>query len=363
MNARDEQHALTGGESLAPTAPEEARLESLLVAFDEALARGGATGAIDESALSDASAIKLNGMREALRLLEQARFEGLSSKGLADESVADLLPVADTPLIKPSLTGQKIGRFELVREIGRGGYGVVFLANDPQIGRQVALKIPRPEILASAETKRRFFREAQAAGALNHPHLIPVYEVGEDGPFCYLATAYCHGPTLAQWLKQRNTATPPRLAARLVLGLAQGVDHAHQHCVLHRDIKPSNVLLEDAAPTNEISAENLVARLTDFGLAKLTELAEEETQSGALLGTPAYMAPEQAEGRLSDIGPATDIYALGVLLYELLACRPPFRGESDVQTLLLVSAGDVPSLRRLQRNVPRDLEAIVMRWV
>jgi WD40 repeat protein/tRNA A-37 threonylcarbamoyl transferase component Bud32 len=361
MSDRDEQRALTGRESLAPTVPEEARLESLLVAFDEALARGGAAGVTDESELSDASAVKLNGMRKALRLLEQARFEGLSSEGLADESAADLLPIADTPLVKPSLAGQKIGRFELVGEIGRGGYGVVFLAVDPQIGRQVALKIPRPEILANEETKRRFFREAKAAGALEHPNLIPVYEVGEDGPFCYLATAYCQGPTLAQWLKQRNTSTPPRLAARLVLGLAQGVDHAHQRGVLHRDIKPSNVLLEGAAPSTDVGVENLVPRLTDFGLAKLTEMAEDETRSGALLGTPAYMAPEQAEGRLRDIGPPTDIYALGVLLYELLACRPPFRGESDVQTLQLVSAGDVPSLRRVQRNLPRDLEAIVLR--
>jgi WD40 repeat protein len=363
------------GEPLAsPSQLEEARLESLLLAFDDALSRDGASCADDgadprAAELSDESAIKLKGMFEALRLLEQARCDGLADinlaaadhaeANLADETSAGHSPKGDTPLVRPSVAGQRVGRFELIVEIGRGGYGVVFLANDPQLGRQVALKIPRPEVTASEETKRRFLREARAAGVLQHPNLIPVYEVGEDGPFCYLATAFCQGPTLAAWLRQQCAPVSVTLAARLVLGLAQGVDHAHQRGVLHRDIKPSNILLDGAQAT--ASSGSLVPRLTDFGLAKLMEAPEDETRSGTLVGTPAYMAPEQAEGRLRDVGPATDIYALGVVLYEMLANRPPFRGESDVHTLQLVSAGDVPPLRRLRRHVPRDLEAIVLR--
>jgi WD40 repeat protein len=360
MSDRDEPPATSGRASLPPSAADEVRLESLLVAFDEALARDGAPGFVVEPELSDMSAVKLSGMRDALRLLEQARHEGLSSELLGVQPVVKLPAADDAPLVRPSLAGQTIGRFELINELGRGGYGVVFLAFDPQIGRQVALKIPRPEVVASEETKRRFLREAKAAGVLEHPHLIPVYEVGEDGPFCYLATAYCPGPTLAQWLKQRSEAPSPELAARLILALAEGVDHAHQRGVLHRDIKPSNVLLEGAGTTAEEGSAILVPRLTDFGLAKLTEAKEDETRNGSLLGTPAYMAPEQAEGRLQDVSAATDIYALGVLLYELLAGRPPFRGETDLQTLQMVAAGNVPPLRRINRNVPRDLEAIAL---
>ncbi len=337
-----------------PAARDDDCLESLILAFDEALSAGAARRP-DDSSLSQPSAAKLREMQEALRLLEQARLEGLLSDTPPTVPFEPPRPDRASPA-RPSIAGQTIGHFELLNELGRGGYGVVFLAVDTEIGRQVALKIPRPEVLNNPETRRRFLREARAAGALEHPNLIPVYEVGEDGPFCFLATAYCPGSTLAEWLKEAIEPPPPALAARLVRDLAHGVAHAHSRGVLHRDIKPSNVLIEtDGASGLE------VPRLTDFGLSKLMELAEDETRSGSLLGTPAYMAPEQAEGRLGDIGPGTDIYALGVLLYEILARRAPFRGETDVHTLRLVSAGEVPPLRGSRAGVPRDLEAIVLR--
>ena len=164
-------------------------------------------------------------------MLEQARQEGFSSTfHAADETghgpvletqlaEADNIPTADADSLSViahrgpvSVAGEHVGRFELLRELGRGGYGVVYLARDPQVGRHVALKIPRPEVLVSFETRRRFLREAQAAGALEHANLVPVYEVGEDGPFCYLASADCAGPNLAQWLKECTAPVPVRRA-------------------------------------------------------------------------------------------------------------------------------------------------------
>jgi eukaryotic-like serine/threonine-protein kinase len=356
---RPESHRSHEPEATPPeefVASDDDRLESLILAFDEALSGDAPRNPEDLQSLSPPSAAKLREMQKALRLLEQARLEGL----LGDTPTA--VPF-ETPRLdvsasaRPSIAGQIVGHFELLSELGRGGYGVVFLAIDTEIGRQVALKIPRPEVLNNPETRRRFLREARAAGSLEHPNLIPVYEVGEDGPFCFLATAYCPGSTLAQWLKEANEPPAPALAARLVRDLARGVDHAHSRNVLHRDIKPSNVLIETANG----ASEQAVPRLTDFGLAKLTELSEDETRSGSLLGTPAYMAPEQAEGRLGDVGPGTDIYALGLLLYEILAGRPPFRGQTDVHTLRLVSAGEVPPLGGFRAGISRDLEAIVLR--
>jgi WD40 repeat protein len=260
---------------------------------------------------------------------------------------------------QPATAPRRVGRFEIVREVGRGGFGVVFAAIDPRVGRQVALKVPRPEVLVDATARERFLREAKAAGGLAHPNLITIFEVGEDGPFCYITSAFCAGPNLAQWLKERADPVPMGQAVRLLRALSLGVAHAHARGVLHRDIKPSNVLLE--RPANDSGSEEPEPRLTDFGLAKLVELADDHTRSGALLGTPAYMAPEQAEGRSRDVGEATDVYALGVILFELLTGRPPLRGDSDVQTLQLVARGDVPPPTRFRPGIPRDLEAITLK--
>jgi WD40 repeat protein/serine/threonine protein kinase len=256
-----------------------------------------------------------------------------------------------------------VGRFRVIRELGRGGFGVVFLAFDPRIGRNVALKVPRPEVLLGPSSRRRFLREAEAAGALEHPNLIPIYEVGEQGLVCYIASAYCAGPNLARWLTERSEPVPMRSAAQLMSTLARGVEHAHRRGVLHRDIKPANVLLE-ATSEQPFMVEDLSSwtpRLTDFGLAKVLEITEDETRTGNLLGTPAYMAPEQAEGRLADVGPATDVYALGVVLYELVTGRAPFRGQSDVQTLQQVSRGEPLRPSRFRQGLSRDLEAIILK--
>ena len=139
---------------------------------------------------------------------------------------------------------KQFGRFSIVRELGRGGFGVVFLAEDLVLGRQVALKVPRPEVLVTPEVRRRFLREAEAASRLDHPHIVPVYEVGEEGPICYIASAYCEGLTLAQWLRLQTAPVPVRVACRLVAVLAAAVAHAHERGILHRDLKPGNILLQ-----------------------------------------------------------------------------------------------------------------------
>ena len=135
------------------------------------------------------------------------------------------------------------GRFRIIRELGRGGFGVVFLALDPDLGRPVALKIPQAEVLLDPESRRRFIREARAAASLDHPNLVPLYEAGEVGPVCYLASAYCEGPTLAAWLRDRRTPVSPQMAAQLLAPLVDAMHHAHERGVLHRDLKPSNILL------------------------------------------------------------------------------------------------------------------------
>ena len=265
----------------------------------------------------------------------------------------------------PAATTQTLGRFRILHELGRGGLGIVYLAYDPKLGRQVALKIPRIESLASDESQRRFLREAEAAARLSHANLISVFDAGEEGPICYIASEYCPGPTLAQWLKQHDAPAPPHWAATCVQQLADGVQHAHGRGVLHRDIKPSNVLLAPLPGQSSRSSSEPVdaycPKLADFGMAKLLEHVNDQTRSGALIGTPAYMAPEQATGQMRDVDARADVYALGVVLYELLTARRPFEGASDVEIIAHVISDEPRPLSRIRPDIPRDLAAICIK--
>jgi serine/threonine protein kinase/WD40 repeat protein len=274
-----------------------------------------------------------------------------------------------------------IDRFEVISELGRGGFGIVYLARDAKMGRLVALKVQRPETLLSASLRQRFVREARAAARLSHPHIAGVYEVGEAGLRVWIASEYVADGSLSSWLRDCQEPVAPKAAARLLSDLADALTCAHRLGVLHRDLKPSNVLLQRSAESERApgtddsprstsgsapgtSAAELCAfapKLIDFGLAKLDEGTRHETRTGALIGTPPYMAPEQAAGQTQQIGPATDVYGLGTILYELVTGRPPFRGENDVQTLRQVLDDDPPHPRKLRPDVPADLAAITLK--
>ncbi len=254
-----------------------------------------------------------------------------------------------------------LGRFEVLDHLGSGGFGFVVRARDRLLGRIVALKLPLPHRVISPVDIHRFLKEARAAARLDHPHIVRLYEVGELGAMGYfIASEFCDGASLRVWLKAQNEPVAPRLAARWIATLADAVQHAHERGIIHRDIKPDNVILT-ARTGGETDADGVIPRLTDFGLAKLIEETGDETVSDARIGTPQYMAPEQAAVRRAEVGPATDVYALGATLYQILAGRSPFRGETDAQTLRLVVESEPVPLRMMRPGLPRDLETICLK--
>jgi eukaryotic-like serine/threonine-protein kinase len=280
----------------------------------------------------------------------------LAKQRLFFEQVRQFRRPAASNAVVPEELPKTIGRFQIIRELGRGGFGIVFLAYDPKLNRNVALKVPRAEVLVTPELRQRFVREARAASSLDHPNLVQVYDAGEAGPLCWIASAFVDGPTLAHWIEEQGGTVPTKTAVRFVKALAEGLHHAHQRRVLHCDVKPSNVLL--ARDESGIDANHV--KLTDFGLAQLTNTDDGITQTGQLLGTPAYMAPEQAAGRREDLSPATDVWALGIVLYELLTGAPPFIGDR-MAILHSVQYADVPSIRSKRKAVSRSLEAVCLK--
>jgi WD40 repeat protein/tRNA A-37 threonylcarbamoyl transferase component Bud32 len=245
----------------------------------------------------------------------------------------------------PCLPGTCVAGYEILDELGRGGMGVVYKARQLALKRTVALKMIRDSALAGSADRARFRQEAEAVARLQHPNIVQVYEVGEHEGTPFFSLEYCPGGSLAG--KLQAMPLPPDEAARLAEILARAVHAAHQAHVLHRDLKPANVLLAaDGTP-----------KVTDFGLAKRLDEAG-QTASGAVVGTPSYMAPEQAAGRTKEVGPAADVYALGAVLYECLAGRPPFRAATALETLRQVLAEEPVPVRRLQPGVPRGLETI-----
>jgi serine/threonine protein kinase/WD40 repeat protein len=240
--------------------------------------------------------------------------------------------------------------YEIVKELGRGGMGVVYWAWQMSLNRAVALKMVLAGSHASSGELERFRTEAEAIARLHHPNIVQIYDVGRHGAHPYMTLEYVEGGSLAQ--KLTGAPQPARQAAQLVETLARAVHSAHEHGIIHRDLTPGNVLLTaDGAP-----------KITDFGLAKLVVGGREvRTQSGAIVGTPSYMAPEQAAGRGKEIGPATDVYALGTILYEMLTGRPPFRAETPLETLIQVQADEPVPPSRLQPKLPRDVATICLK--
>ncbi len=246
-------------------------------------------------------------------------------------------------------TAARIPGHEILGLLGRGGMGVVYKARHLRLGRVVALKMILAGSHAGPEELARLHEEARAVARLRHPNIVQIYEVGEADGHPFLSLEYVEGGSLAQRLN--GIPLPARQAAELVGVLARAVQHAHEQGVVHRDLKPANVLLTaDDTP-----------KVSDFGLAKQLDREAGHTQTGAILGTPSYMAPEQATGKAREVGPAADVYALGAILYELLTGRPPFRGENVWETLEQAVSQEPVPVRRLQPKVPKDLETICLK--
>jgi hypothetical protein len=265
----------------------------------------------------------------------------------ASSTAAGMADTIARPLVPSSGPTGRIRQYRLEGELGRGGMGIVFRAHDEHLQRTVALKLLLAKEQASAEQLQRFRSEAEILAQLQHPNIVQIFEIGEHEGASFFAMEYVPGINLHVRIRENPLA--PSEAAGLVELMAQAMHSAHQRGIIHRDLKPSNVLITD----------DNIPKITDFGLARQGQ--SELTAAGAVMGTPSYMAPEQALGQLDRIGPASDVYALGAVLYELLTGRAPFRGATIPATLQQVTHNDPVAPRRLQPGIPRDLETICLK--
>ncbi len=250
--------------------------------------------------------------------------------------------------------------YEIIKELGRGAMGVVYKARQLALNRVVALKMVLAGQHAGAKVLLRFQIEAEAVAHLQHPNIVQIFEVGEEKGCPFFALEFVEGGTLTDWIGGKGLA--PRDAAWVAHKLAQAMDCAHRNGVVHRDLKPDNILVavSSQSTNGRPPLTACVPKVSDFGLAKRQEDSG-QTQAGSIMGTPSYMAPEQAEGRNDLVGPAADIYALGAILYDLITGRPPFKGKTVLETLQQVKKMEPVAPRRLCPNLPRDLDTICLK--
>jgi tetratricopeptide (TPR) repeat protein/tRNA A-37 threonylcarbamoyl transferase component Bud32 len=341
------------------------RLDSLLLAWQEQRLQGRDVPAAELCRDCPELAAELS---QRIQLLRRMRFlmqtsdapagpaapqaardpvTGNQQTSFASDGTPETLDQAGATRSLSSPLPEAVPGYEILGELGRGGMGVVYKARQQTLNRTVALKMVLAGCHASPEALVRFLQEAETIARLKHPNVVQVHEFGNHQGKPYFALEYLEGGSLAARLHRQPQ--PPLQAARLVETLARAVQAAHEQGVIHRDLKPANVLLTaDGTP-----------KVTDFGLAKHADSGI--TASGAVLGTPSYMAPEQAQGKVREVGPAADVYALGAILYELLTGRPPFQGATAWDTLQLVTGTEPVAPSRLQPKLPRDLETVCLK--
>jgi eukaryotic-like serine/threonine-protein kinase len=334
------------------TSEHEPQLQEVLVAFLEAAERGRAPDLPElqrrhpafaaELAEFFANHAQLDRLAAPLRsVVEAARAEAVARRTVDGEETA----------VPPTALGDRvryIGDYELLEELARGGMGVVFKARQVSLNRPVALKMILKGELASSADVQRFRTEAEAAANLDHPNIVPINEVGEHEGQHYFSMKLVDGGSLAK--RAPELVKNPKAAAKLLATAARAVHYAHQRGILHRDLKPANILVDAQGQPH----------VTDFGLAKRVEGGSDLTKSGAIVGTPSYMAPEQASGK-KGLTTAADVYSLGAILYELLTARPPFRGETPFETLLQVMEREPQRPSSLKPQVDGDLETICLK--
>jgi len=293
-------------------------------------------------------------LESGLGLFEEAFVAGVDSSAVASAKADDPGQVYEPARTAKSsehfaeLLGE-LGDYELLEEIGRGGQGVVFRAHQKSLNRTVALKVISLGQWASEAHLKRFRREAEAAASLDHPSIVPIYEVGERDGSCYFSMKFVEGGQLDEVV--RHTPISIRQAAELIAKVARTVDYAHEHGIVHRDIKPGNILLDQSGEPH----------LTDFGLARLVEAESTVTCTLEVLGTPSYMAPEQAVGNNEVVSSATDVYGLGAVLYQLITGHPPFAGGTSYETIKLVLDSEPRRPRLWNRKIDRDLSTICLK--
>jgi serine/threonine-protein kinase len=284
------------------------------------------------------------------RFPEAARaIEGAFQEGRDEETVAYEPTDPPAVLVGGEAGVNAFGDYVLLEEIARGGMGVVYKARQLSLKRIVALKMTLSGAFASESERERFRLEAEMAANLDHPNIVPIYEVGEHQGHHFFSMKLVEGTNLARQVGRLSDQ--PRAVAEIVATVARAVDHAHQHGFLHCDLKPANILIDREGRPH----------VTDFGLAKRVEDVSALTASGAILGTPSYMAPEQASGGRSQLSPAADVYGLGAILYELLTLQPPFRAGTVMETVVQVLEHEPEPPRRLRPGVPGELETICLK--
>ena len=311
-------------------------------------------------------------LEKLIKLDEAIRADNVSPTSLEPDSLPPgMRSVAETlwslnqsyvPTAAKKFAGMPhaIGKYQIRSVLGVGGHGIVYLGDDPQLRRVVALKVPLPGRINDHQSRQRFVQEVKTTAMLDHPNIVPVYDAGIDGDEVFLALAYCPGPPLDEWLKSYDQPVSSRLAATILQSLASAVDYSHRQGIIHRDLKPGNVLLfQDPHPSYPDFP--YTPKITDFGLAKLLDDRDTKTATLQLQGTPQYMAPEQLIQGKRISTPAIDIYALGVLLYRLLVGRTPFQFESIEEAVRKIEFQRPIPPHVIQSSVPYDLSIITMK--